>query len=152
MKRSSGRRGFERSGHARQDRSSTHDRAKHRLFDGPGILEFISTIEDPRRFHRSTDVGAYLGLGPRAHQSGESDRLGRITKAGDDLTRSYLVEAANVLLTRIVRTCLLRRWDLRIMQRAGLKKAQVAVARKLATMLHAIWSDGTDFEWGAEMA
>ena len=78
--------------------------------------------------------------------------MGRITKAGDGLTRSYLVEAANVLLTRIERPSPLREWGLRIVQRAGLKKAQVAVARKLAIMLHAIWTDGTEFEWRSAMA
>jgi transposase len=62
------------------------------------------------------------------------------------------MEAANVLLTRIERPCPLREWGLRIMQRAGLKKAQVAVDRKLATMLHAMWTDGTEFEWRSEMA
>jgi transposase len=133
------------------------DKIAVRLMTAPSIghltaLAFISTIEDPKRFRRSTDVGAYLGLVPRVHQSGEIDRMGRITKAGDDLTRSYLVEAANVLLRRIERPCPLRQWGLRIMQRAGLKKVQVAVARKLAAMLHAMWTDGTDFEWGSEMA
>jgi hypothetical protein len=87
-------------------------------------LAFISTIEDPKRFRRSTDVGAYLGLVPRVHQSGEIDRMGRITKAGDNLTCSYLVETANVLLTRIEWPCPLREWGLRIRQRAGLKKAR----------------------------
>ncbi len=79
----------------------------------PGIgyltaLAFMSTIEDPKRFRRSNDVGAYLGLTPRVHQSGEVDRMGRITETGDNLTRSYLVEAASVLLTRITRPTLLR--------------------------------------------
>ena len=133
------------------------DETAARLMTTPSIgyltaPAFISTIEDPKRFRRSTDVAAYLGLVPRVQQSGEIDRMGRITKAGDNLTRSYLVEAANVLLTRIQRPCALRQWGLRIMQRAGLKKAQVAVARKLATMLHEMWTDGTEFEWGSEMA
>lgn len=73
-----------------------------RLMTAPSIghltaLAFISRIENPGRFRRSTDVGAYLGLVPKVHQSGEIDRTGRITKAGDNLTRSYLVEPANVL-------------------------------------------------------
>jgi transposase len=133
------------------------DKTARRLMTTPGVgyltaLAFISAIEDPARFRRSTDVGAYFGLVPRVHQSGEIDRMGRITKAGDNLTRSYLVEAANVLLTRVERPCPLRQWGLRIMQRAGLKKAQVAVARKLATMLHAMWVDGTEFEWRSDVA
>ena len=78
--------------------------------------------------------------------------MGRITKAGDNLTRSYLVEAANVLLTRITRPTPLREWGLGIVRRAGLKKAQIAIARKLAVMMHAIWSDGTEFEWRSAMA
>ncbi len=128
-----------------------------RLMGVPGIghltaLAFIATIEDPGRFRRSTEVGAYFGLTPRVHQSGEIERMGRITKAGDNLTRSYLVEAANVLLTRIKRSTPLREWGLKIVRRAGLKKAQIAVARKLAVMMHAIWSDGTEFEWRTTMA
>lgn len=133
------------------------DQTAKRLMGVPGIghltaLAFIATIEDPARFRRSTEVGAYFGLTPRVHQSGEVERMGRITKAGDNLTRSYLVEAANVLLTRITRSTPLRGWGLGIVRRAGLKKAQIAVARKLAVMMHAIWSDGTEFEWRSAMA
>jgi len=128
-----------------------------RLMTIPGIgyltaMAFYSTIEDPGRFKRSEDVGPYLGLTPRTHQSGEIDRTGRITKTGDGMTRSYLFEAANVLLTRIQRPSALRLWGLRLKGRAGLKKAQVAVARKLAVMMHAIWADGTEFEWGTASA
>jgi transposase len=136
---------------ARRDETVT------RLMTVPGIgyltaLSFYSTIEDPVRFKHSEDVGPYLGLTPRVHQSGEIDRTGRITKTGDAMTRSYLFEAANVLLTRIQRPTPLRLWGLRLKDRAGLKKAQVAVARKLAVMMHAIWTDGTEFEWrGAPM-
>ena len=123
-----------------------------RLMTVPGVghltaLAFLSTIEDPSRFMRSADVGPYLGLTPKIYQSGEVDRSGRITKTGDAMTRSYLVEAANVLLVKIDRPVPLRLWGLRIMERAGLKKAQVAVARKLAVLMHAMWSDGTEFEW-----
>ena len=123
-----------------------------RLMTVPGVghltaLAFLSTIEDPTRFKRSADVGPYLGLTPKIYQSGEVDRSGRITKTGDSMTRSYLVEAANVLLVKIDRPVPLRLWGLRIMERAGLKKAQVAVARKLAVLMHAMWSDGTEFEW-----
>ena len=123
----------------------------------PGIgyltaMAFCSTIEDPRRFKRSADVGPYLGLTPRTHQSGEIDRTGRITKTGDGMTRSYLFEAANVLLTRIQRPSPLRLWGLRLKDRAGLKKTQVAVARSLAVMMHAISADGAEFEWGIASA
>jgi transposase len=132
-----------------RDRDPAYDGAGDRP---PVRTGFHFDHRSPKRFRRSTDVGAYLGLVPRVHQSGEIDRMGRFTKAGDNLTRSYLVDAANVLLTRIERPYPLREWGLRIMQRAGLKKAQVAVARKLATMLHAMWTDGTEFEWRSEMA
>ena len=130
------------------------DGTVRRLMTVPGIgyltaLAFISTLEDPARFKRSEDVGAYLGLTPRVHQSGEVDRSGRITKTGDGMTRSYLFEAASVVLTRITRPSTLRSWGLRLQERTGLKKAKVAVARKLAVMMHAIWSDGTEFEWRA---
>ena len=128
-----------------------------RLMTVPGVgyltaLAFLSTIEDPSRFKRSADVGPYLGLTPRIYQSGEIDRSGRISKTGDAMTRSYLVEAANVLLVRVDRPVPLRLWGLRIMERAGLKKAQVAVARKLAVLMHAMWSDGTEFEWAQASA
>ena len=125
-----------------------------RLMTVPGIgylsaLAFYSTIEDPARFKRSDDVGPYLGLTPRTHQSGEVDWSGRITKTGDNMTRAYLFEAANVILTRVTKPTPLRAWGLRLKERSGMKKAQVAVARKLAVMMHAIWSDGTEFEWRA---
>jgi transposase len=125
-----------------------------RLMTVPGIghltaLAFYSTIEDPARFKRSEDVGAYLGLTPRVYQSGEIDRTGRITRCGDAMTRSYLFEAANVILTRVTKPTPLRAWGLRLTERTGHKKALVAVARKLAVMMHAIWSDGTEFEWKA---
>ncbi len=110
-------------------------------------LAYTSTIEDPLRFKRSEDVGPYLGLTPRVHQSGEMDRTGRISKAGDPLTRAYLYEAATVLLNRISKAVPLRAWGLRLKERVGPKKAQVAVARKLAVLMHAIWTDGTEFEW-----
>ena len=129
-----------------------HDPVASRLTTVPGVgyltaLAFLSTIEDPSRFRRSADVGPYFGLTPRIHQSGEIDRSGRITKTGDAMTRSYLVEAANVVLTRLKDPIPLRLWGLKLAERAGLKKAQVAVARRLAVMLHAIWTDGTQFEW-----
>ena len=126
-----------------RDRDPACDGAGDRPPDRAG---FHFAHREAEALRRSTDVGAYLGFVPRVHQSGKIDRMGRITKAGDNLTCSYLVESANVLLTRIERPCPLREWGLGIIQRAGLKKAQVAVARKLATMLHAMWTDGTEFE------
>jgi transposase len=95
-------------------------------------------------------VGAYLGLTPRRKQSGEQDYNGRISKWGDRLLRTYLFEAASVLLHRTQRWSALKAWGLRLMKRVGAKKAKVAVARKIAVILHCIWTDGTSFEWGTE--
>ena len=121
----------------------------------PGVepltaLAFVTTVDDPTRFRRSSSVGAYLGLTPRRHQSGERDVSGRISKCGDRLTRSYLFEAANVLLTRVERWSSLKAWAIRLSKRSGTKKAKVALARKLATLLHRLWQDGTTFRWTTE--
>jgi transposase len=118
----------------------------------PGIgpvnaLSYVSTIEDPARFRHSTDVGAYLGLTPKRYQSGEVDRAGRISKCGDGLVRSYLFEAANVLLTRIQRWSALKAWGTRLAKRVGVKKAKVAVARKMAVILHRMLVTGETFRW-----
>jgi transposase len=127
----------------------------HRLMTVPGVgpltaLAFVTTVDDPTRFRRSSSVGAYLGLTPRRHQSGERDVSGRISKCGDRLTRSYLFEAANVLLTRVERWSSLKAWAIRLAKRIGAKKAKVALARKLAVLLHRLWQDGTSFRWTAE--
>jgi transposase len=127
----------------------------HRLMTVPGVgpltaLAFVTTVDDPTRFRRSSSVGAYLGLTPRRHQSGERDVSGRISRCGDRLTRSYLYEAANVLLTRVERWSFLKAWALRLAKRSGPKKAKVALARKLAALLHRLWRDGTTFSWTTE--
>ena len=80
------------------------------------------------------------------------DRAGRISKCGDALARTYLFEAAAVLLTRVQRWCPLKAWGMRLAKRVGAKKAKVAVARKLALILHCIWVDGTEFWWSKEEA
>ena len=126
-----------------------------RLMTVPGVgpltaLAFAMTIDDPTRFARSSSVGAYLGLTPRRYQSGEYDVSGRISKCGDRLTRSYLFEAANVLLTRVKRWSSLKAWAMRIKKRSGAKKAKVALARKLAVLLHRLWRDGATFRWTSE--
>ncbi|WOH64313.1 IS110 family transposase [Bradyrhizobium sp. BWA-3-5] len=130
------------------------DQTVRRMMTVPGIgpltaLSFVVTIDDPTRFRHSADVGAYLGLTPRRHLSGEIDRTGRISKRGDHQVRTYLFEAANVLLTVVRRGSALKRWGSKLAKRIGAKKAKVAVARKMAVMLHAIWTDGTEFQ--AEM-
>jgi transposase len=123
----------------------------------PGIgpitaLAYQSAIDDPTRFKRSRSVGAYVGLTPRRHASGEVDWSGRISKCGDRMLRTYLFEAAGVLLTRVPQWCKLKAWGHRLWKRIGFKKAKVAVARKLAVILHRMWRDGTDFMWSTKEA
>ncbi len=113
-------------------------------------LAYRATIDDPRRFKRSRSVGAYVGLTPRRYASGEIDHRGRISKCGDTMLRSYLFEAAGVLLTRVHKWCALKAWGHRLWKRIGFKKAKVAVARKLAVLLHRMWVDGTQFRWSTE--
>ncbi len=134
------------------------DNAESRRFmTVPGVgpitaLAFVTAIDDPTRFKRSRSVGAYLGLTPRRHASGEVDWTGRISKCGDRMVRSYLFEAAGVLLTRVPQWCALKAWGHRLWKRIGFKKAKVAVARKLAVILHRMWRDGTDFIWSSKEA
>ena len=116
----------------------------------PGVgaitaLSVVSAIDDVKRLRRSSDVAAYLGLTPRRYESGEISRTGRITKRGSKLTRTHLYEAANALLTRNLGQSDLRDWGLRIAKVSGFKKAKVAVARKLATILHAMWKANMAF-------
>ena len=123
----------------------------------PGIgpitaLAFHSAIDEPSRFRRSRSVGAYFGLTPRRYASGEVDWSGRISKCGDAMVRTYLFEAAGVLLTRVPQWCKLKAWGHRLWKRIGFKKAKVAVARKLAVILHRMWRDGTDFQWSDKEA
>lgn len=126
-----------------------------RFMTVPGIgpvtaLCFLATIDDPTRFSRSRSVGAYVGLTTRRYASGEIDWTGRISKCGDKMLRSYLYEAANVLLTRVVKWSALKAWGIRLAKRSGLRKAKVAVARKLAVILHRMWIDGTEFKWSSK--
>jgi transposase len=128
-----------------------------RLMSVPGVgavtaLAYCSAVDIPERFARSKSVGAHFGLVPRKYQSGTSDRNGRITKAGDAMVRTALFEAANVLLTRVVRWSPLKAWAVRLAQRIGGKRAKVALARKLAVILHRIWVDGASFAWTRQLA
>jgi transposase len=129
------------------------DIAAHRLMTIPGVgvivsLAYIAVIDDPARFKRATSVGAYLGLTPRRYQSGEIDKAGSISKSGDGLLRSYLFEAANVLLSRDARSSKLKTWGLALASRIGMRRAKVAVARKLSIIMHRVWRDDRDFDWG----
>lgn len=128
-----------------------------RLMTVPGVgpmtaLAFVTAIDDPARFRRSASVGPYLGLTSRRHQSGGADWSGRISKQGDRLARHMLYEAANSLLSRVRRWSALKAWASRLARRVGGKKARVALARKLAVILHRIWCDGSTFRWTAKPA
>jgi transposase len=123
-----------------------------RLMTAPGVgpitaLAFKASVEDPGRFARSSDVGAYAGLVPRRNQSGERDYKGHISKAGDAMLRHALYEAANSILSRLKRPCALADWGKRLAESKGPKRARVAVARKLAALLHKLWRSETDFCW-----
>lgn len=121
-----------------------------RLTSVPGVgpvtaLAFLATIEDPTRFRRPRDVGAYLGLTPKRYQSGERDVSGGISRQGDAMARHYLYEAANCLLTTWGGRSALKSWGLGLAKRIGAKKARVAVARKLACLLLRLWRDGAHY-------
>ena len=121
-----------------------------RLLTTPGVgalvaLTFAAAIDDPARFRSSRMVGAHFGLTPRKYQSGETDVTGRISKIGDHGVRVALYEAANVILTRAVKGSDLRSWALGVARRAGMRKAKVALARKLAVVLHRMLTNGTNF-------
>ena len=106
-------------------------------------------MDVPQRFARSKAVGAHFGLTPKAFSSGETDYTGRISRCGDALMRATLYEAAHTLLTHTRRWCSLKAWGVRVAQRRGLQKATIAVARKLAVILHRMWMDETEFRWSA---
>jgi transposase len=125
------------------------------LMSVPGVgaivaITFKSGVDDPTRFRRSRDVGPHFGLTPRKYQSGELDVTGSISKAGDRMVRTALYEAASVMLTRTVRFSSLKAWAMAVAKRRGTKKARVALARKLAVILHRMWVDGTSFRWSSE--
>lgn len=128
-----------------------------RLMTVPGVgalvaLTFTSTIDDPARFKSSKAVGAHFGLTPKKYQSGETDVTGGISRAGDAMVRTALYEAAQSMLTRVIRMSSLKSWALTVAKRRGMKRAKVALARKLATVLHRMWIDSTDFRWRKEVA
>jgi transposase len=114
---------------------------------GPIVaLTFASAIDDPARFKSSKSVGAHFGLTPKKYQSGETDITGRISKIGDKGVRTVSYQAAHVMLTRPVKGCsTLKSWAMKLAKRAGMKKAKVALARKLAVIMHRMLADGTTF-------
>ena len=131
------------------------DAVCRRLMTVPGVgaltaLTFKTAVDDPARFSASKAVGAHFGLTPKKHQSGETDITGAISKTGDATVRSVLYEAAQVMLTRVKGFSALKRWAMAVAKRRGMMRAKVALARKLATVLHRMWVDGTDFRFGKE--
>lgn len=122
----------------------------------PGIgavtaSSFIAAIEDPGNFRKSRSVGAWMGLTTRRYQSGEVDYGGRISRRGDNHLRGLLYEAATVVLTRTTATSALRTWGLQLWEKIGFKRAAVAVARKLAVIMHAMLRSGNRFEHSARI-
>ena len=127
------------------------------LMSVPGVgvivgLTYASAIDDAGRFKSSKMVGAHFGMTPKKYQSGETDYSGRISKIGDSSVRAALYEAAHVILTRAVKGSTLKSWAAKLAKRAGLKKAAVALARKLAVIMHRMLADGTRFNAAAAAA
>jgi transposase len=118
---------------------------------GPIVaLTYASAIDDPTRFRSSKQAGAHFGLTPKKHQSGETDYTGRISKIGDGSVRTALYEAAHIMLTKPLKGCSqLKSWAMRIARRAGMSKAKVALARRLAVIMHRMLVDGTPFNAAA---
>jgi transposase len=121
---------------------------------GPIVaLTYASAIDDPGRFKSSKQAGAHFGLTPKKYQSGETDYTGRISKIGDSSVRTALYEAAHIMLTKPLKGCSqLKSWAMRIARRAGMRKAKVALARRLAVIMHRMLADGTPFNPNAAAA
>jgi transposase len=121
---------------------------------GPIVaLTYAAAVDDPARFKSSRQTGPHFGLTPRRYQSGETDRSGRISKIGDASVREALYQAAHVMLTKPVKGCTqLKSWAMRIARRAGMNKAKVALARKLAVILHRMLANATPFNAAAAAA
>jgi transposase len=128
------------------------DTVCRRLMTVPGVgplvaVTYKSAMDDPSRITKSKAAGALFGLTPKKYQSGEKDVTGGITRTGDEMVRTALYEAANVLLARITRFSKLKRWGMDVAKRRGSKRAKVALARKIAVILHRMWVDGTTYRW-----
>ncbi|MGA7428904.1 MAG: IS110 family transposase [Xanthobacteraceae bacterium] len=128
-----------------------------RLMTVPGVgpvvaLTYRATVDVPARFRNSKAVGAVFGLTPSKYQSGEIDRTGAISRCGDDMMRVMLYEAAQSMLVHSTKWSWLKAWAMQIAKRRGMKKAIVALARRLAVIMHRIWVDGTEFRWTREVA
>jgi len=129
----------------------SQDEVGRRLMSVPGVgpltaCVFMATLDEPQRFASGDQVAAYVGLVPSVQQSGEKDIHGHITREGDKILRSHLFEAAHTLLTRKKGTSRLKKWGLKLAKKKGYGKARVAVARKLAILLHHLWITGQSFQ------
>ena len=135
----------------RAGKMSRMDAKARLLMSTPGVgpiisLTYASAIDDPARFTSSKQAGPHFGLTPKKHQSGETDRSGRISKIGDASVREALYQAAHIMLTKPLKGCSqLKSWAMRIAKRAGMNKAKVALARKLAVIMHRMLKDGAPF-------
>ena len=133
------------------------DEVCRRLMTIPGVgpvvaLTYRVTVDVPARFRNSKSVGAVFGLTPAKDQSGERDRSGAISRCGDEMVRVMLYEAAQIMLVRSAKWSWLKAWAMKIARHRGMKKAIVALARRLAVIMHRIWVDGTEFRWTREVA
>ena len=134
-----------------------NDDVCRRLMTVPGVgpvvaLTYRATVDVPARFRKSKAVGAVFGLTPSKYQSGEIDRTGAISRCGDEMVRTTLYEAAQILLVRSTKWSWLKAWAMQIARRRGMKRAIVALARRLAVIMHRIWVDGTEFRWTRKAA
>ena len=138
-------------------RLASRDPVCLRMMGVPGVgpitaLTFKAAVDDPKRFKTSRTVGAHFGLTPRRYQSGETDNPGHISKAGDADVRVALYAAANSMMTRSISWSSLKAWGVRLMKTKGNRRAVVAVARKLAVVVHRMWLDENPFRFGSAEA
>lgn len=131
------------------------DEVCRRLMTVPGVgpivsLAYVWTIDIPSKFRHSRSVGAILGLTPVLKQSGEVSQVGHVSLRRDAMMRKLLYEAAQSMMTRVVKWCWLKAWAMNIAKRHGSKKAKVALARRLAVVIHRMWVDGSEFRWTKE--
>ena len=132
--------------------AAKEDGNRNRLMTIPDVgsvtaLAYTSTIDIPQRFRSSKAVGPILGLTPKLNESGESRRVGRISLCGDGMMRTLLYEAAQTLLTRVTKWSCLKAWAMNVAKRRGMRKAIVALARRLAVIMHRMWLDGSGLRW-----
>src|SRR6202012_277463 len=133
-----------------------NDDVCRRLMTIPGVgpvvaLTYRATVDVPARFRNSKAVGAVFGLTPSRYQSGEIDRPGTISRCGDEMMRVMLYEAAHIMLVRLAKWSWLKAWAMKIARHRGMKKAIVALARRVAVIIQRIWVDGTEFRWSREV-